>query len=129
MKNIYKFTIYGRLDGLNEYTKFNRYNRYAGGRMKKNNEELITNFISDALDKGLLIKNIPVPVKISIEWYEPNERRDIDNIVFAQKFIFDALVQNKILEDDNRKCIKEITHKVFTDKENPRIEVKIKSYL
>ena len=116
MKNIYKFTIYGRLDGLNEYTKSNRYNRYAGGRMKKNNEELIANFISDALDKGLLIKNIPVPVKISIEWYEPNERRDIDNIVFAQK-------------DDNRKCIKEITHKVFTDKENPRIEVKIKSYL
>ena len=128
MKNIYKFTIYGRLDGLNEYTKSNRYNRYAGGRMKKNNEELITNFIFDALDKGLLIKNIPVPVKISIEWYEPNERRDIDNIIFAQKFIFDALVKNEILEDDNRKCIKEITHRVFTDKENPRIEVKIKKY-
>lgn len=125
MKNIYKFTIYGRLDGLNEYTKSNRYNRYAGGKMKKDNEQIIAGFISNALDEGLLKRNIDIPVKISIDWYEPNERRDIDNIVFAQKFIFDALVQNDILEDDNRKCIKEITHKVFTDKDNPRIEVSI----
>lgn len=121
----YNFVIPGRLDGLNEYTRSNRYNRYAGGAMKHKNEEIVSEAIRDSLLNDSLITNIHIPVKISINWYEPNERRDMDNVIFAQKFIFDALVREGILEDDNRKCIKEITHKVFTDKENPRIDVTI----
>ena len=35
----YKFTIPGRLDGLNEYTAANRTNPHKGGHMKQKNED------------------------------------------------------------------------------------------
>ena len=33
-------------------------------------------------------------------WVEKNKRRDKDNIAFAKKFIQDALVKEKVLEND-----------------------------
>ena len=36
-----KFTIEGRLDGLNEYTRANRSNKYEGNLMKERNEKSI----------------------------------------------------------------------------------------
>lgn len=36
----YKFEINERLPGLNEYTKYNRTNRFAGASLKKKTEEL-----------------------------------------------------------------------------------------
>lgn len=38
-EGFYKFFIPGRLPGLNDYTAANRYNRYAGAKMKKDTEE------------------------------------------------------------------------------------------
>ena len=46
-------------------------------------------------------------------------------ITFATKFIQDSLVRTGILEDDSRKYINQVNHSVFTDKQNPRIEVEI----
>ena len=123
---IYKFIIPGRLDGLNEYTRANRNNRYQGGKMKTTNEQIIGNAIREAQENGFP-KIIPTPIAISCNWYEPNNRRDIDNVVFAIKFIQDALVEAGIIPDDSRKYISQLSHQVFTDKENPRIEVTIKT--
>lgn len=39
----YKFTIPGKLDGLNEYTSANRTNPYKGGKMKRDNESAVKN--------------------------------------------------------------------------------------
>lgn len=36
-----EFIIYGRLDGLNEYTSANRSNRYKGSQMKLKNESIV----------------------------------------------------------------------------------------
>lgn len=124
MKNSSSFVIKGRLDGLNEYTKFNRSNKYLGSKIKKNNEKVVIL----AIKQANLKKICKYPVEIIINWYEPNNRRDIDNVTFAIKFILDSLVKTGILIDDSRKYVTKVTHEVMTDKENPRIVVTLKEY-
>ena len=83
-----KFTIRGRLDGLNEYTAATRQNRYAGAAMKKKNQQAVAFALmghNERYDR---------PVQLRCVWYEPNKRRDIDNVAFAKKFILDALVEH-----------------------------------
>lgn len=112
-----KFTIQGRLDGLNEYTQANRSNRHEGAEMKRKNEELVM----------LSVRKVKIkqPVKIAFKWYEKNSRRDMDNIAFAKKFILDALVKKGVLQDDGWKWVKGFTDEFFIDKENPRVEVEM----
>lgn len=38
-------------------------------------------------------------------WYEPNCRRDLDNIAAAKKFIQDALIEANVLKNDGWKHI------------------------
>jgi len=116
-----RFTILGRLDGLNDYTKANRTSHYVGSAMKQRNQRLVRL----AIKQAKLNRVERCPVRLQIVWYEPNSRRDIDNIIFAQKFILDALVDMKILKNDSQKYVKKISHEVLVDKENPRIEVTI----
>lgn len=117
-----KFIIQGRLDGLNEYTRACRGNKYGGNTMKKDNE----NAVILAIKQAKLTKVYKYPIALKITWIEPNSKRDIDNIVFASKFIQDALVKSGILENDSQKYINRLEHEVKTDRENPRIEVEIK---
>lgn len=66
------------------------------------------------------------PIKLKITWYEPNKRRDVDNITYSAKFLMDALVQAKIIIDDSQKYVVGIDNEVLVDNKNPRIEVEIK---
>lgn len=120
-----KFVIKGKLDGLNEYIRACRANRYKGAEMVKKNERLVMAYILQAVNFGEVYEVKNYPIKLNINWYEQDNRRDIDNITFATKFIQDSLVRTGILEDDSRKYINQVNHTVFTDKENPRIEVEI----
>ena len=115
------FTIYGRLDGLNEYTRACRSNRYKGSKMKANNEGLV---IASVLCK---LRNVKFNCKVNItyKWYEANKKRDLDNIAFAKKFIQDALVKMGVLAGDGWRHISGFTDEFYIDKENPRIEVTI----
>lgn len=117
-----KFTIDGRLDGLNEVIEANRRNKYAGAKLKKDNETIVIYYARFAKLKPVE----KYPVKIKIDWYEPNRRRDIDNVLSAKKFIFDGLQKAKILKGDGQKYIDEvIKENVYIDKEHPRIEIEI----
>lgn len=120
---IYKFTINGRLDGLNEYTKANRGNKYGANTLKKRNQKEVLQGVYRAKLKPI----DKYPLKVKIAWYEPNLRRDIDNVTFATKFILDALVQGGYIVDDSQKYINDISHKVLVDKSNPRIEVTLET--
>lgn len=117
-----KFIINGRLDGLNEVILANRTNKYKGAKIKKDNETIVIYY-------ARLHKLKPItkyPIKLKIDWYEKNKRRDIDNVLSAKKFILDGLVKAKILNGDGQKYFDEvIKENVYIDKENPRIEVTI----
>ncbi len=120
------FVIKGRLNGLNEYTEACRKSKFAGARMKKENQQVVRLYGQNAILKSQLRKVTNFPALFEITWYEPNANRDYDNIVFAKKFILDALVELKILPDDSLKYVRRANDEVKIDKENPRIEVVIK---
>lgn len=115
-----KFTIYGRLDGLNEYTKANRTNAYVGAKNKRDNQNKCLSYILEQKKGRCVGKQF-----IFFRWYEKNNRRDLDNIAFAKKYILDALVEAKVLEDDNQEYIEGFVDEFYVDKDNPRIEVEL----
>lgn len=115
-------TIPGRLPGLNEYTDACRSNAYAGGKMKRQYQNLVCQVI-----RLSRLKPVSGRVDITYEWYEkPPKRgrmRDKDNIRFAAKFINDALVEVGIIKDDDWKNIGELSDRYFRASKDPRIVV------
>ena len=100
-----------RLPSLNEYINACRANRFQGSKMKKQLESEI----------GIFIARLPEfehPVRIHFHWIEENQRRNLDNICFAKKFILDAMVKQGKLKDDNRKCVTAFTDTFSYDKES-----------
>lgn len=118
----YKFIIKGRLDGLNDYTGASRTNPYKGNKMKADNEKIVMYAIREQLRR----LHIEKPVILKFTWYEPNKKRDHDNVSsFGRKVIQDALVKCKVLQDDGWKFVTGFTDDFYCDKNNPRIEVLI----
>lgn len=115
-----KFIIPGKLDGLNKIILANRTNKYAGAALKRQNENVVALAIAAAR-----IKPIPNPVFIKFFWYEPNKKRDKDNIASAKKMIIDALVRSGIIQNDGWKYIIGFSDSFDIDKDNPRIEVEL----
>ena len=116
-----KFTIYGTLDGLNTYTKQSRANKYSSNKMKQDNQKRVIQAIRDAK----LSTVTKYPFRIKTTWYEPDMRRDGDNVAFGKKFLLDSLVQAGIIENDSRKFVNEYYDIVLVDRKNPRIEVEL----
>ena len=116
-----KFEIPGRLPGLNEIIDAakqgkGRYQPYA--LMKEEYTTMV----------AWLAKKLPKynRVDITITWYEPNNKRDIDNIAGGgTKMILDGLVRAGTIPDDSQKYVNSITHHFKVDRENPRIEVEL----
>ena len=91
------FTIQGQLANLNDYTKAYRTNKFAGANLKKKMEDIISLHIRSQL-KDVKLRE---PVYLIFEWFEPNRKRDLDNICFAKKFILDSLVKTEIIKGDS----------------------------
>jgi Holliday junction resolvase RusA-like endonuclease len=64
-------------------------------------------------------------VVLVITWYEPDRRRDPDNIMAGQKFILDGLVAAGTIPNDSQKYVRGIVHRFKVDRKNPRVEVEI----
>ena len=117
---VYKLTIKGTLPGLNQYQYACRSHFSKGAKMKKQYIALVSAYIFQQL-KGV---HIAKKVKIEYLWYEPNKKRDLDNISsFGRKVIQDALVDNHILENDGWNNVVGFSDTFFIDSKDPRIEV------
>lgn len=118
-KTTYKFIIEGRLPSLNEYCKAERTGYHAANRMKHDCQRAVEGYI-----RRFKLKPIKYPVTILYRFYEPNRRRDKDNIAgVAHKFIQDALVNAGILKDDGWDYVIGFSDEFYLDRKNPRIEV------
>lgn len=120
MKELTVYEIPGRLPGLNEIIDAakhgkGKYQPYA--RMKEEYTSMV----------AWLAKKMPRYEKVAliITWYEPNQKRDPDNIMAGQKFILDGLVAAGTIPGDSQRYIAGIMHRFRVDKQNPRIEVEI----
>lgn len=76
--------------------------------------------------RQLIRLHITKPVILKYNFFEPNKKRDLDNIsAFAHKVIQDSLVKTEVLKNDGWNEITGYIDQFYLDKENPRIEVTI----
>ena len=116
-----RFVIRGTLPGLNDYISAERSSRFQAASMKKQCESIVMH-TARALGKWRAEK----PVYMVYHWYEPNRRRDKDNISsFGRKVIQDALVKSRHLPNDGWNNIVGFEDKFEVDKKNPRVVVDI----
>lgn len=113
------FTIHGELVSLNKYIDAERSNRFMGAKIKKEQTRLVEWEI-----KSSKMEPIEGKCDFVFTWRYKNRKQDPDNISFAQKFIFDALVKQGIIGNDGWAEVGTISHFFEVDKE-PSITVKI----
>lgn len=119
----YLLTIPGALNNLNDYIAAERANRYKGAKMKADNGKVVAAAIRQCM-RGVKIEK---PVFMEYTWFEKNRRRDLDNVSsFGRKVIQDALVDAGALKDDGWMHVVGFSDRFEVDKENPRIEVRIR---
>lgn len=117
-----KLIIPGTLPNLNDYIAAERRNKHIAAAMKRQTEHTVMLYAKNQL-RGLRFTS---PVHMSYTWYEPNRRRDKDNVSsFGRKCIQDALVRAGILKNDGWAEIDSFSDSFFVDKKNPRIDVEI----
>lgn len=117
-----KLVINGTLPGLNEIIDASRANYRLGNALKQQAQNAVMWHIKRQL-RGVKMDK---PVILRYTFYEPNRRRDKDNIASgAHKVIQDALVKSGVLKNDGWKDIEGFEDSFDVDKQNPRIVVTI----
>lgn len=115
-----KLVIPGRLPCMNDLIAANRLNKYAGAGVKKKTQRQIILILQPQVQGQRFTEK----VNVRIEYYEKDMRRDEDNVMSAAKFILDALQDMDLILNDSRKYV-HLTQEVFTDRDNPRIEIEV----
>ena len=93
------FTIKGRFPSLNEYINACRRNVYLGNQMKQKYTRTAMLYARQTRVKF----DMDCAVKVQISYYEPNSKRDIDNISsFGNKVILDGIVKAGMLKNDSQ---------------------------
>lgn len=116
-----KFEVLGELADLNAFIKATNSHYTVGNRVKRENTETVSH-------EALVNKVEPVrdyPVRVVFSWYSKDNRRDIDNVAFAKKFVLDGLVEAGVLENDSRKFVCGFADEFHIDRKRPRVEVEI----
>lgn len=126
----YDLVIKGTMPNLNDYLHGERIAIRKNGKfttkgnvMKQEHQRKVVSAVRSQL-MGIHIEN---PVMIYYTFFEPNMKRDLDNIsAFAHKVIQDGLVKGGLIQNDGWKNIVGFSDEFFVDKENPRIEILIR---
>lgn len=116
-----KIVIQGELIDLNKYINAERANRLKAARIKK--QETTKCAIAFM---PIRTKKLKLPIRLHITWVCKDKRKDLDNIMFAKKFIQDGMVQSGLLKNDGWNEIAGYVETFEVDKDNPRIEIEIK---
>lgn len=90
---------------MNEIIKEARGNAYASNNTKQHWTQLVALACRE-------FGTTSYPVRVEFEFHFSNSRRDPDNILASQKFIFDGMVAAGFLPKDNFTWVKEI-HATF----------------
>lgn len=111
--------IPGTMPGLNEMIDEARIHRMRSAEQKKLYTDLVMWYA----------KKAKVPkmerVSLNITWYEPNRRRDPDNVQAAVKYIWDGLQAAGVIVNDGWKQQGQVKHTMAVDQIRPRVEIEI----
>ncbi|MFD2172405.1 Holliday junction resolvase [Tumebacillus lipolyticus] len=116
-QRIVTITIPGALPTMNEIIDAAKTEPYVYSKYKKRYTELVH---WCAKGKGRFER-----VDVVITWYCRNRKKDKDNIMAGQKFIFDGLQAAGVIANDGWKQIGDVVHRFETDKANPRVVVEL----
>jgi Holliday junction resolvase RusA-like endonuclease len=127
---IHRFEIPGTMPNLNDYLKAERVKfRTCNGKTNTKGNELKKqwqHYVGIWIRKYLRDLQIVKPVFLQYTFYEPNMKRDLDNIAsFSMKIIQDSLVDTGVLRNDGWRNVVGFNCNFFVDADNPRIEVMI----
>ena len=124
--NSHRITIPGRFPSLNQYIEACRQHKIKANRMKRDSQnEIIENIYAQA--GKLKIHN---KIELCYTFYEPNKKRDLDNISgYFHKVFQDALVDAGVILNDNWHYIIGYSDRFYVDNKNPRIEVEIQEVI
>ena len=109
------------LPTLNEHDNANRANRFGGASMKKKATGNCALYIKKAMNEGFSFNE--QPTDLIFKWYLKDRRKDKDNVAFAKKYIFDGMVDAKLIENDGWKQIGDWSEVFSIDKEFERVEI------
>ena len=96
---------------LNEYVNVERKNRFDAAKLK---DTATTNIMVEAMLQSR--KQLNGLYDITFYHIVSDNKKDADNVYFRQKFILDGLVKARILANDGRKNVRNITHLIRTIK-------------
>jgi len=116
-----KFVIEGELGTLNEYIAKINESRHSGNKEKKE----WTRFCMLQLYNQRKIGSITKKSDFIFVWYRKNDNTDHDNVCFAKKYVFDGMVDARILPDDRSKYVGNFFDYFEVDKKNPRVEIEV----
>jgi hypothetical protein len=119
-----KITIKGEMTDLNTYIKAINGSRFSGNEVKQFETDRVA---WEVKNKIKAIQDDQYPLKIKYKWFSFDERKDIDNVAFAKKFINDGLVKGGIIKNDSRKYIRSFSDEFYIDKNFPRVEIELES--
>lgn len=107
---------------LNQHDNANRANRFSGASMKKKATGICSRHVKKAMAEGFeLISDKPM---FHLTWYAKDRRTDKDNISFADKYIYDGMVDAGLLENDGYNNMGDFFSNEFkVDRDNPRVEI------
>lgn len=83
------------MPSLNDYISAERANRYKAAAMKKRETARVR-----AAAMQQRAPRFERRVTVRTTFYEPDMRRDADNVGFARKFVLDGLVAAGVIKDD-----------------------------
>ena len=115
-----KLIIKGALPGRNEAENAARTHWSKGRDFKRTWTEYVAYQVigqASAPFEGL--------AKASVTFYEPNRKRDQDNVISGLKYICDGLVKAGMLKGDSPRYLRFESVRVEYDRDNPRIEVEL----
>ena len=117
-----KLIIPGKLHGLNDCLDACKIGYRRGSALKRADQDAVEWLIRSQL-RGVRFTK---PVYMIYRWFEPDRRRDKDNISsFGRKVIQDALVNCRIIKNDGWRYIEGFEDHFYVDSKKPRIEVEI----
>jgi Holliday junction resolvase RusA-like endonuclease len=114
------FIIKGRFPDANIYINAERSNRYAAAKIKNKWTEIVKKEI-----QAQKIKKIDYSITIFFLWVVRDKKRDKDNIMFGQKFVFDGLVKAGIIKNDGWNNVSQIHHNFLIAGKNQKEYLKV----
>lgn len=110
---------------MNDVIAANRSGYGVGNRMKRRLTELVATQCREVMAETGWVAPMG-PVEVSFRWHEVWRGRDVDNVMSAQKFVLDGMVEAGMLRGDSQRYVpRPPAHEIVIDREHPGVTVEV----